>query len=59
MNKIIYFSSSPIPSYYASSINVINMSNAFCKYFKFVEIYHRKGEENQKDSFYDINTKIK
>lgn len=59
MNKIIYFSSSPIPSYYASSINVINMSNAFCKYFKLVEIYHRKGEEININSFYNINSKIK
>ena len=45
MKKVIYFSSSPIPSYFASSINVINMSNSFSKYFDIVEIYHRIGEK--------------
>lgn len=59
MKKVIYFSSSPIPSYFASSINVINMSNSFSKYFDIVEIYHRIGENTDKDNFYKILNKVK
>ena len=58
MKKVIYFSSSPIPSYFASSINVINMSNSFSKYFDVVKIYHRKGENIHKDNFYKILNKV-
>lgn len=59
MKKIIFFSSSPIPSYFASSINVINMSNSFSKYFDVVEIYHRIGENTHKYNFYKILNKVK
>ena len=58
MKKVIYFSSSPIPSYFASSINVINMSNSFSKYFDNVEIYHRIGEKTHKGIFYKILNKV-
>lgn len=56
--KLIYFSSSPLPSFFASSVNVTNMVNSFSKIFDQIDLVHRKGLNNSINKFYKINSNI-